>query len=125
MLSCAKPTQLVQARHGERPVHSADETVHDSLDVTAVVADCALTCARSTDRAVCEACIGEGSGLTSECRDCYVDHVTCGVKHCIALCIADSSAPLCIECQLEHCIPAWEACTGRVSTLAERRPSDA
>ena len=63
------------------------------------------TCARD--------CVLEMLEMTDECAGCYADTVNCTIKNCAALCIADTEAAKCKECQIEKgCRESFNDCSG-------------
>ncbi len=77
-----------------------DETIKAAGDC---VADC-------TQMATIEA---SPPGLSDECVACTGDTVACGAASCASVCIADSNAPVCIECRCQNnCIQEFDTCSG-------------
>eukprot|EP00984_Skeletonema_dohrnii_P020087 scaffold9706_cov79-Skeletonema_dohrnii-CCMP3373.AAC.7 len=75
-------------------------------------------CARSYNggcliNATCvEDCFQDLYGYSSNCTSCVAPISPCGVESgCAFLCIADGTAPACVEC-LRPCINEFHACTG-------------
>lgn len=63
------------------------------------------TCARD--------CVLDMLEMTEECAGCYADTVNCSIANCAALCIADTEAQKCKDCQVESgCREAFNTCSG-------------
>jgi len=58
-------------------------------------------------------CIRGGIPLGVACADCYGASVACTVQNCLAQCLVNPAAPVCVECQVtKGCTGAFFACTG-------------
>lgn len=49
--------------------------------------------------------------MTSTCRECHVDMITCGVRNCISKCSKPTSEK-CNDCINEHCMKHYKPCLG-------------
>ncbi|MGB8221894.1 MAG: hypothetical protein WCF10_04865, partial [Polyangiales bacterium] len=54
-----------------------------------------------------------GSTLSTDCVGCYGGTVACGAAFCTAACVADTTAPMCIDCRCtNNCTPDFVICSG-------------
>jgi len=67
----------------------------------AVIATCMDTCIDGTSMA----------GLSSGCRACYYEQITCALSNCLTVCAAASS-DACLSCLNADCAPRLYACRG-------------
>lgn len=78
--------------------------------------ECGLGCLNAPDPKQCAIdCMLNDKGITlsDPCAGCYGQIVLCTIQECAAQCIADSSAPVCTDCQDDKgCTPAFYECTG-------------
>lgn len=64
--------------------------------------------------AVCVAeCTQTATGLSDDCVSCTGTSVACGSAFCTTVCVADTNAPVCIDCRCaNNCIQCNDICTG-------------
>ena len=93
--------------------NDADMAILDSLDSEQIATSCAIECIGQPDMETCSAnCISNATGLSAECIDCFVGVVMCTVQHCVGFCSVNPESDACVSCRAEHCVPAFEECTG-------------
>ncbi|MFT5432654.1 MAG: hypothetical protein ACI9OJ_003356 [Myxococcota bacterium] len=90
-----------------------DAEVLATVDIGAVVGECAPGCLLAEDKATCGSdCISEKTALTAACSGCFGGTVACTFDNCTLEC-GFGSAEACTACQAEAgCFDAFEACAG-------------
>jgi hypothetical protein len=90
-----------------------DASVLATVDIGAVVGDCAPGCLLADDKATCGSdCISENTNLTDACSACFGGTVACTFDNCTFEC-GFGSAEACTTCQGEAgCFEQFEACAG-------------
>ena len=84
----------------------------ESADVIGKATDCAFGCLGKPDDACAIDCVMAETGLSAACASCYAGMIDCSFDKCLADCVGDPSSDMCLECQLEFCIPAFDLCSG-------------
>lgn len=74
------------------------------------IAGCAMKCIGQG--VPCMAgCVQEGTGLSTDCSNCFGAVIDCTISKCMFQCM-DSSSAACAECQELHCADAFMECAG-------------
>ena len=101
-------------------MNAADQALLDTEEKRDAVQATAGTCGKdeclskpTEEQEQCAVdCIKKDHALSDECAGCYGASVLCGIKNCVAQCIADTAAPACLECLGANCLPAFYTCSG-------------
>lgn len=99
-----------------------DMAIIESLDPPNVTKDCLLgPCGLTNAECIKDCLINgndtatppiEGTGLSSDCADCYVASGMCGASDCLVACAADANSAECRECLGANCLPPFYECSG-------------
>ena len=81
-----------------------------SEDISATMSSCAFECLSQGDSCL-DTCIGDATGLSVTCTECFTTMVNCTMANCALICLDPNSAS-CAECQEKHCIPPFTDCAG-------------
>jgi hypothetical protein len=75
--------------------------------------NCGIDCLESDDEACPVDCIVEELHMTSDCATCYAGAVACATENCLGVCISDTEADECKQCQVEKgCREEFNTCSG-------------
>lgn len=81
-----------------------------------VVIVCFPNCEPSVTQALADCvaqCTQDATGLSTECMACTGGTVACGAASCTRQCVADTNAPICIDCRCDNnCTPDFDDCSG-------------
>ncbi len=83
--------------------NGGDQSIFNSLDVSAVVGSCALN--NLGGEPGTRNCIKQQTNLSDPCVDCFDGAVQCGAANCWLQCISDSNSPDCVSCRKQYCDP--------------------
>lgn len=87
----------------------------------AIVASCA-TDANGQGPETAECLVEEDLG--PDCADCYGVATQCTFDNCLSQCADDPTGDACTNCRNDHCIPAFDSCTGEVDCSGGTGGSD-
>ena len=61
-----------------------------------------------------EGCVAASdlAGLSTGCTGCWTEFSRCAATNCVTLCVADFTAPACVDCLSTNCLGRYFACTG-------------
>jgi len=84
--------------------------------ISAAAKTCGMGCLGDADPVACSTpCVVDKTGISSACAGCYAAMINCTIKNCVAECVADPSAPVCLECQeTKGCFKGFYDCSGFV-----------
>lgn len=109
-------------------IGGADVAVLEALDEDAEIKSCVMSLVTAgtgpTDPGFAEAvssCLADATGLSPDCAACHGTNADCGADQCFGMCIADSTAPDCVDCRCgrsapNDCVGDFETCSGIVQT---------
>jgi len=89
----------------------ADEHIYEFQNVN----QSALVCMTESDNNPAEAttCLGNETGLTPACQECWSGFFHCVFEDCVASCATDPGDDGCGQCHQSTCLSAYETCAGR------------
>jgi hypothetical protein len=95
---------------------TSDPVLSGCANEAVAVLNCYPGCPTATTDALASCvtqCTQDATGLSATCAACEGDRVACRASFCISACVADLSAPACIECQCDNsCIQSFDQCSG-------------
>jgi hypothetical protein len=88
----------------------------DREAISAAAKTCGMGCLGDADPVACSTpCVVEKTGITSACAGCYAAMINCTIKNCVAECVADPNAQVCLDCQeTKGCFKGFYECSGFV-----------
>lgn len=84
--------------------------------ISAAAKTCGMGCLGDADPVACSTpCVVDKTGISSACAGCYAAMINCTIKNCVAECVADPNAQVCLDCQeTKGCFKGFYDCSGFV-----------